>query len=194
MAGLGGTFDSSQVDPQAPRELLKDGWYEMAVVGSEIKVSQKNAQNSYLNLEFEVNENRHPELKGRKVWAILNIWNTNPTASNIANAELSAICRSCGVPVIQDSDQLHGHFMAVQVGVQPARGEHEASNKVKGYDTVANRFKDGTPAQQAAPMQQAAPVQQQAAPVQQQAAPVQQQAAPQQGNPPAAGNAPSWAQ
>ncbi len=149
MADLNGQFDSDKVAPQAPRELLIDGWYAMKAVKSEIRDAASGNGNKYLNFEFEVDETRHPSLKGRRVWKMLHLWNS-AKATAIAQAELSAICRSCGVPQITDSEQLHGFPMAVKVAVIPAKGEYQAKNEIKGFATIAEKFSGAAPAQAAA--------------------------------------------
>ena len=88
MANLGGTFDASGVEPNAP-------------------------------------------LEGRHVYDQLNLINPNPTAEEIAQRTLAAICHAVGKLQISDSEELH--FLPVMVKVAVTRNGY---NEVKGYKPV----------------------------------------------------------
>lgn len=136
-------FNSDEIDPNAPMEVLPAGWYAMRIVASSLEAAKSNPQNQYVKLTFEVDETRHPELRGRKVFSNLNLWNKNPTAVQIAQGDLSAICRAIGVPQFQDTEELHGRPLAVKVTVRPPRGDWGEQNEVKGYEHVDKHFKAG---------------------------------------------------
>jgi hypothetical protein len=136
MADLGNTFDSGSYEPNTPFELIPPGNYAMRVVSSEIKQSKSTQGAAYLQFEFEMDENRHPDLSGRKIWDNLNLWNPNEKTVQIAQSNLSAICRAVGKPVIRDSSELHGGLLLVKVAIRPAEGEYDARNVVKGYKPI----------------------------------------------------------
>lgn len=173
-------FDANTVAPSAPLEPIPAGWYNVSVVGSEMKPT-KTQGNAYLELELQVIDGQYA---GRKVFDRLNLHNTNAVAAEIAYRTLSAICHATGVIQVADSQQLHGIPLQAQVSLREGRTEGEKtygpSNEVKGYKAIENA---GVPAQQAAPAW-SQPAQQAAPPVQQQQAP----AATQQ-----AGGTPPWA-
>jgi hypothetical protein len=83
---------------------------------------------------------------GRKLFDRLNLVNANPTAVEIAFKTLSSICRATGVMQCANSQQLHGIPMKVKVKLKPAERvvdqntgavkEYDASNDVRGYDTI----------------------------------------------------------
>lgn len=156
---LGGTFDPATVPPSEPYEPLPTGWYPMQAVSSEIKDSKEKPGNRYLEFVFEMVESMRPDLKGKKVFARLNIWNQTPKASEIAQRELSAICRAAGVGAISDSEHLHGKPVAVKVQYVDAKDGYEPKNEVKGYDSIAARFggTGSSGAGVAAPTQPSAP-------------------------------------
>lgn len=133
MADLGGTFDSDTVDPHKARELLEPAWYLVTIVKSDV-VETKAGDGKYLKLELDIDESRHPEHKGRKIWENLNLWHAKPSVSDIAQRSLSAICRAVGVPKIDNSEQLHHRPMAVLIGVRPAKDGYDAQNNIKGYE------------------------------------------------------------
>lgn len=140
MAKLGQSFDSNQHEPrEASFDPLPPGWYGVTIVESEMR-ENSNRKGSHLWLAFELIESLHPDLKGRHVWARLNLYNQNQTAVEIAQRELSTICRSVGVPVVDDSEQLHNKPLALKVKLRPATRDYDANNEVTGYDAAAARF------------------------------------------------------
>lgn len=157
MSDLGGTFDSDKIDPAAPMVPLTSGWYAMRIKASEIKNSKANEKNRYLQFDLEIDENYHPELKGRMCWARLNLWNSNVQAADIAQRELSAVCRAVGVPKVNDSEQLHGRTMSVRIAFRPAKGDFGEGNEVKGFAPLADHFGGTAKAPAAAGAAPAAP-------------------------------------
>jgi hypothetical protein len=76
MAKLGGTFDATGVEPNAPLEALPPGDYRVQILQSEMRVT-KAGTGQLLWLDMEVLEG---PLKGRHVYDQLNLINPNPTA------------------------------------------------------------------------------------------------------------------
>lgn len=173
-------FNAATVEPSAALEPLPTGWYTMQIVGSDMKPTARG-DGSYLELELQVIDG---EFQGRKVFDRLNLNNPNPTAVEIANRTLSAICHATNVIQVNDSTELHNKPMEVRVTVKAAEGDYDASNNVKGYRAVNGGTGGQQPqqqqgwdqGQQQAPQQQA-PQQQ---PQQNWQQPQQQQGAPQQ--------------
>jgi len=156
MANLGYTFDATQVEPNAPRELLPPGKYVAQIVKSEMKPT--NSGGEMLEIELDIIEG---EFQNRKLWDRLNLVNTNPKAQEIALRTLSAICHATGKLAVQDSEELHFKPLMVTVKVQPERTDPKSgrtyapSNVISGYEAI-----NGTPAtpvatQRAAAHQQA---------------------------------------
>jgi len=180
MVKLGGTYDSSQHQPHEAFDPLPSGWYAMTITSTEVRRT-KDGRGQYLWIEHEIDERRHPERKGRKVWNRLNLWHDNPQTVQIANGQLSKICRSVGVPVIDDTEALHGRPIAVRVKLRAAEGEFDASNDVTGYESIEAKFGQGAPVGR----EVMSPPQGIAAPP-----PARQQTAP--GATPAPGGGPPW--
>jgi hypothetical protein len=128
MAKLGGTFDAASVEPNAPLEALPPGEYKVQILQSEMRAT-KAGTGQMLWLDMEVLEG---PLKGRHVYDQLNLINPNPTAEEIAQRTLSAICHAVGKLQVADSEELHFLPMLVRVAVQP-----NGYNAVKGYKPVA---------------------------------------------------------
>jgi hypothetical protein len=127
MAKLGGTFDATGVEPNAPLEALPPGDYKVQILQSEMRVT-KAGTGQMLWLDMEVLEG---PLKGRHVYDQLNLINPNPTAEEIAQRTLSAICHAVGKLQVADSEELHFQPLLVRVAVKP-----NGYNEVKGYKSV----------------------------------------------------------
>lgn len=127
MADLHG-FDANQVKPTTDFVPLPAGKYLAVIVESEFKPT-KSGNGSYLELTFEVIDGEH---KGRKLWARLNLDNPNPTAVEIARAELSAICHATSVMTPKDSVELHNLPLLISVKCRK-RDDGEVGNEIAGY-------------------------------------------------------------
>lgn len=161
-----GNYDPNAWEPRKALEPLPAGWYAMQITGTEV-VRTKSGDGQFLKLEHEVLETHHPEHKGQKVWHNLNLWNRNPQAAEIANRELSAICRAVGVMEGSpnfDSDWLLNIPIAVKLRVRGATEQYRAQNEVEGYAPLVEKFTPTgqsmsapAPAKPAKPPAQAAP-------------------------------------
>ncbi len=128
MAVLSG-FDASQVPEQQEFSALPEGQYVVIATASEMKPT-KRGDGAYLQIAFEVLEGTY---RGRKLWARLNLKNSNQTAVDIAQRELGAICRAVGVIKPNDSGELHNKPLAVTVGVEIDDRNRE-NNIIKKYE------------------------------------------------------------
>lgn len=130
-------FDSSQVAPSTGvMDALPAGWYNAMIKNSELKPTKDSATtgNAYLSLEVEIVDGF---AQGRKIFANLNIRNTNPVAQDIAYKDLSAICHAVGaVGMVQDSSMLHNRPMKIKLNVKPATDKYEAGNEIKAWKNV----------------------------------------------------------
>ena len=136
MAKLGGTFDATGVEPNAPLEPLPPGDYEVQILQSEMRVT-KAGTGQMLWLDMEVLQG---PLKGRHVYDQLNLINPNPTAEEIAQRTLSAICHAVGKLQVADSEELHFQSLLVRVAVKP-----NGYNEVKGYKPVVKATQPDRP-------------------------------------------------
>lgn len=130
-------FDSSIIDPVGSFDPLPLGKYTVVITASENKKANKppvnGIQGEYLQLTYEVIEG---EYKDRKVFERLNLVNGNAQAQEIAQQNLSAICRCVGVIHPNVSEELHDIPMIIKVGIRPASENFGASNEVKGHARV----------------------------------------------------------
>lgn len=134
-------FDANNVEPSAPREPLKAGWYK-AVITESLEKPTKAQTGSYLQLTFEVIEG---DSAGRKVFTRLNLNNPNQQAVEIAQRELSSICRATGVMTPRSSQDLHDKPLMMKVKVTPAKDGYEPGNEIIEYEPVSKSATGGAP-------------------------------------------------
>ncbi|MCD8349999.1 MAG: DUF669 domain-containing protein [Planctomycetaceae bacterium] len=128
MAHLGG-FDASKIDPAGPSQPVPEGTYIVTIVKSERK-KNKSSNGEHLELKFQIQDGPH---KGRTVTGRLNLWNENQTAKQIAQGEMSAICRAVGVMQPNDSSDLHNLPLEILVGLTNPNAQGRMYNEIKGY-------------------------------------------------------------
>lgn len=130
-------FNAEDVAPQTGFEPLPAGKYRAHITESEVKPTKKGDGGKYLQLTWEILD--EGPYKGRKVFDRLNIQNSNATAQEIAQRQLSAICHCTGQMKLKSSAQLH-HIPVVltlkvkqDVGYEPRNeiGKYEAAEGVK---------------------------------------------------------------
>jgi hypothetical protein len=133
MAKIPGGFDASAVEPQANiSEPIPAGVYEVEITGADVKeTSKKNGTG--LNVEYTVIGPTHAN---RKMWQFLNLQHENSQAEQIGQAQLSALCRAVGISKLDDSDDLFGKVLRVQVTIRPEKNGYKASNDVRGWEAV----------------------------------------------------------
>lgn len=134
-------FDANTVEPQDVFEPIPAGRYVAVITASEMKQT-KSGTGSYLELEFEIIEGSS---KGRKLWSRLNLDNPSEIAVRIAQAELSAICRSTKVMQPQDSCELHNIPLIVKVACKRREDNDELTNEIKGYLPRESAKPESTP-------------------------------------------------
>lgn len=128
MANLNG-FDANRVDPASGFDPIPAGKYLAAITESEMKPT-KAGTGQYLQLTFQVLDGPH---KGRLLWARLNLDNPNATAVQIAQAELSAVCRAVGVLAPKDSVELHNLPLVISVRCKKRADTGEITNEIGSY-------------------------------------------------------------
>lgn len=128
MADLRG-FDANDIEPTSDFEPIPAGKYVAVVTDTEMKPTRAGT-GEYLQLTFQIVEGPH---KNRLLWARLNLKNPNPTAVQIAKAELSALCRAIGVMAPNDSAELHNLPVIIHVRCKRRDDTGELTNEIKGF-------------------------------------------------------------
>lgn len=198
-------FNAALVDPQGDRTPAPAGNYLVVLKGSKVEVN-KGSTGKMIACTFEVIDG---ELKGKTIFQNINFLHQNPVAQEIGQSKLSALCHTVGVLQIQDTQQLHGIPLRIQVSVSDDQkyNEIDAYQRADGQPLVKGAAVPAGGGQQAAPAWATqAPAPQQQAPAnvvpmpqaqppaawQQPQAPVEPQHAPQPQQAPAA--TPPWQQ
>jgi hypothetical protein len=114
------------------RDPLPDGEYRVIAIESEMKETAKK-NGSYLQITWEVLD---AEYKGRKMWSRLNLENENTQTVEIAQRELSSICRAVGVLRPKDSTELHDKPITVRVSTEAGTGGYGPQNRIKAYKPI----------------------------------------------------------
>ncbi len=137
-------FDANTVEPATGRfELLPIDDY-LAVISDSAMAPNKKTKGEHLSLTFTVIEG---DYKDRKVFVNLNLINENPDTVEIAQKDLSAICRATGVLHPKDSAELHGKPVVISVGIRKGSNGYEDSNIIKKFSRVDGKeLKDVTDA------------------------------------------------
>ena len=120
-------YNAEGQEGMSERSALPAGEYVAAICKAERKEA-KTQGNAYVNLEFEVKDG---PLSGRRFWSMLNLWNSNVQAVEIAQRELTSICHATGRLRVNDTDELLGIPMLVKVGVKT--DSYGEKNEVKSY-------------------------------------------------------------
>jgi hypothetical protein len=128
MANLNG-FNANNVEPAIDFDPIPAGKYLAILSNSEMKPT-KSGSGTYLELTFQVLEGPY---KNRLLWSRLNLDNPNKQAMQIAQGELSAICRSVGVMQPKDSVELHNVPLQITVKVKKREDSGDLVNEIKGY-------------------------------------------------------------
>ena len=104
-------FNATEVEPSIGFDVIPAGKYNAVITDSDMKKT-RSGSGRYLQLEFVIIEG---EYKNRKLWARLNVENSNAEAVRIARADLSAICRAINVLKPKDSVELHNLPLEITV-------------------------------------------------------------------------------
>ncbi len=146
----GSSTPGSDSKPSQGSTTLPDGDYTATITAAQKKTSK--AGNDYLNVTFKVTNG----VKTVTVWEILNLWNPNEKAKEIALETLTAITDAgVGEGVqIKDSDELIGMRMGVTVETEENTG-YAPKNRIEAYQkqTAAHikMFEAKRAAEEAAP-------------------------------------------
>lgn len=126
------TVNLDGIDPNVAFDAMPAGWYNVQIVGSEMKPTKDNL-GQYMELTMQVLDGEHA---GRKLFDRLNVVNNNPTAVEIAYKTLKSIYNAIGVARVNDSAELHGRPLKVKVKLRAKTAEYDATNEVQGYDSI----------------------------------------------------------
>ena len=127
----------SNLNYEATDEVLEDyspvppATYMAAITESELKDNAKGTGN-FIALTFKIMDG---EYKGRILWANITYSHSNNQAQQIGRKELNTLMAACGLASIQDTTQLHGVAMLIDVKIKQEK-DRDPQNEVKNYYSV----------------------------------------------------------
>ena len=120
--------------------VIPEGWYQMIAYSSDI-VENRAKTGYYLEINFMITDGAR---EGDKLTARFNIVNTNPQAQQIAERQLGALRKACGIEVLSDSEQVHEIPVEGYVEVEPATDKYDESNSLEKFRAIGVHAIDGT--------------------------------------------------
>lgn len=145
-------FNAAEIEPAAPRGAIPAGKYKAVITASEERPT-KAMTGTKLALTLQIIEGPH---QGAYLYDNLNVNNPSATAQEIAQRQLSAICRAVGVYTPNDSSDLHNKPLMVTVKLENSE-QYGAQNKVAGYEACEKAGGAGGGAPMAAAASSAVP-------------------------------------
>lgn len=143
-------YNFEPVDHTNEYELLKPGKYNVIIDKTE-KKQAKNPENYYLNLSLRIVEGRS---KNRLIFDMVNIWNSNKVAAEIAQRTMEQIAFAIKKPITEDNmfSDIKNVPITVSVGIDDPQNGYDKRNKVIKYlpleqempDSIRN-FEDDVP-------------------------------------------------
>ena len=132
MANLSG-FNASTTPPMDDFSPMPDGDYRALISESKVKETKAHDGASFLEFTWELLDEPY---RKRKQWSRLNLWNPNQQAVEIAQKELSSICRAVGVMSPNDSEELHGIPCILHIGTERRSDTGDLTNRIRGYKPI----------------------------------------------------------
>lgn len=114
MAELNYTADFNDIDEVDFFEALPVGDYTVMIEDSDVCMT-KSGTGRYVKFVYQIIDG---EYKGRKLFEILNIENQNQQTAARARTSLNSICFYCDKQGAEDTSELHGEVLVVQVGIK----------------------------------------------------------------------------
>lgn len=128
MANIG-HFDADTVDTNITTDPVPPGKYLLAITASDVK-QVKGKADKYIHLEHTVLDGQY---SGRKVFNNLNMWNSNPQATKIAEAHFACLCKAVGKRQVRDTAELHSIPFYAEIEVEAGKDGNRPQNRIKKY-------------------------------------------------------------
>ena len=125
-------FDADQVEPNSDFQAMPPGDY-LSTILSAAMVATKDKLGAFLEIVFQIIDGPHTK---RQITTRLNLKNRNPKAVELAEGELSSICRAIFPPnhrKLTDTDQLVGGNLILRLKIITRRDTGEPDNAIRKY-------------------------------------------------------------
>jgi hypothetical protein len=152
MVQLNNTYDDASPTMGGGGFPLDEGFHPFIILSEEVKESKSNPQNKYLQYNCVVDDGVQ---KGVDFTIILNFWNSNPQAVEIAGSEFNTLRMACQVPGTNDSAQLIQKRAVAEVK-RKSKGKNAGDLFIANYEPVAGAQPAAAP-DASAPSANAAP-------------------------------------
>jgi hypothetical protein len=129
MASLNGV--NTNATPSEEFQILPAGDYKVIIESEEVK-SSKSGKGDYINFKVKVIDGPY---KNRVLYTILNLWNENEKAKEIAERDLAAIKVAVGLNEIRDTSQLFNRPLLAKVGQEHSE-QWGDKNVIKGWKSL----------------------------------------------------------
>ncbi len=129
MAHLHESFDAEAKENNQANVLLPPGKYQVIATQTEM-VKNKAGTGTLLKFTFEVIEGQH---KGRKLWTQFNWTHPKEDVVRISRAQFSQLVKSCGLTVVNDSDELKDLPVVANVTIKKGSNGYSDSNEIKEF-------------------------------------------------------------
>ncbi len=126
-------FDTTQEPDKSLAKTVPIGEYTAMLVSSDVKVSQKNPENQYANMKWEIVSGEHA---GVCLYFMLHYWNVNPKTKAWAKKYLREMCDAVGfVGLLRDISELHSKLFNLHVTIETSE-KYGDQNKIIGWSKV----------------------------------------------------------
>ena len=131
-------FNADEHDDPISFDVMPDNTVIDVEIESTEQKPNKKGDGAYLEIVFLATDGEH---KGRKLWERLNLWTERDDDKAkkmiaMANSSLGAICRGVGKLQVSDHEELVGGCCRLTLGVEPAKGDFPARNKIKKVERI----------------------------------------------------------
>jgi len=145
MASLGQEFNVSELPENEGFLSIEPGWYVVTVDNAEVKPTKSGTG---MSVAYKING---PTNAGRLIFGFINLTNANSECERIGRGELGSLSRAAGLVKINDSDQLLGKSLEVQVTKEKDTSQYADANGYTNRIKLYRAIKGGAPVQAAAP-------------------------------------------
>lgn len=146
MSFLGETFNAADLPQRTGNfDPIPAGVYTASITQANLR-DTKDGAGKIIAVRYDITGPSH---QGRVIFSNINIRNKSPKAEEIGRQQLGDIMRAIGLASLQDTDQLIGGQLQINVDIEKKEG-YEARNQVKGFKALSG---SPAPAPAAAPAQ-----------------------------------------
>jgi hypothetical protein len=121
-------FNSAEVEPAKPFEVLPAGNYSVVITSAAAKPT-RDGRGEYLAIELKTTQG---DTSNRKLFYNITLTNASAQAEEIGHGQLAALCRACRVAVLRSPADIVNKMIRVKVAVEKRRDTGQDSNAVKG--------------------------------------------------------------